>query len=457
MHPRHPTAAQERQWLDEVLHLHSLWRRGPPRNHPSPPPPPPRTHPAAAGLSQNPENKINKRKGRRRRRRKKEQSRPRRKEQQRQKKVSSPARDPPVVEEEWPCLPSPTSKPESSSWPNPVIGRKPLLLSADDQARADTVRVQESGVRASCEFFRKSSSSDDGDDDEEEEEEDAMEEDEDEEDDAESRAFRFFLGLFEKNRELRRYYEKNWEKGEFFCLVCRSTGMKVGKRFPNCVGLVQHSKSISKTKRRAAHRGFANAVCRVMGWDMERLPSIVLDLKDSLGQSLTKAEKPQERICEEASFDMSKQVAKEVGVNVESDKELGGFSPSRGVESLLEGQGMHKQSSSDMKEIVNTESNKQVLMSSSPLRDMEAFPEEDKHKEDPSNMREEVPKEVVNEEGNKEDLTSSSPTGNMDALPEEEKIHEDGSSDMNKEITKEIVDVETNKKDPLCSSPTKGM
>ncbi|KAH7657782.1 Armadillo-like helical-containing protein [Dioscorea alata] len=452
-HPRHPTAAQERQWLDEVLHLHSLWRRGPPRNHPPPPsssPPPPRSHPAGTAVSQNPENKINKRKGRRGRR-KKEQSRQRRKEdrhQKQQQKVSFPAPDPPVVEEEWPCLPSPTSEPEFANWPNPVIERKPLLLSADDQARADAVRVQESGISASCEFFRKSSSSDDGDDDDEveEDEKDVMEEDDDEEGDAEARAFRFFLGLFEKNGALRRYYEKNWEKGEFFCFVCRATGMKVGKRFLNCVGLVQHSKSISKTKRREAHRGFANAVCRVMGWDMERLPSIVLDLKDSLGQSLAKANKPQERICEGASFDMSKQVAEVTAVNVETEKEVVGSSPSRGIESLTEGQGMHEQSSSDIKEVVNTELNKQVPVSSSPLRDMEAFPEEGKHKDGPSKMTEEVPKEVVTKEGDQEDLTSSSPAGNMVALPEEEKIHEDGSSDMNKEITNEIVDVQTNKK-----------
>ncbi|XP_039143005.1 uncharacterized protein LOC120280295 isoform X2 [Dioscorea cayenensis subsp. rotundata] len=451
-HLRYPTAAQERQWLDEVLHLHSLWRRGPPRNHLSPPPPP-RSHLAVTAVSQNPENKINKRKGRR----KKEQSRQRRKEhqqhqqqqqQQQQQKVSPSAPDTLVVEEEWPCLPSPTSKPEFSNWPNPVTEkRKNLLLSADDQARADAVRVQESGIRTSCEFFSKSSSSDDGDDDDDdddEDEEDVMEEDEYEEDDAEARAFRFFLGLFEKDGALRRYYEKNWEKGEFFCFVCRATGMKVGKRFLNCVGLVQHSKSISKTKRREAHRGFANAVCRVMGWDMERLPSIVLDLKDSLGQSLAKADKFQERICEGASFDMSKQVAEVAAVTVETVKEVVGSSPSRGIESLIEGQGMHEQSSSDIKEVVNAESNKQVPVSSSPLRDMEAFPEEGKHKDGPSKMTEEVPKEVVTKEGDQEDLANSSPAGNMDALPEEEKIHENGSSDMNKEITNKIVDVQTN-------------
>lgn len=42
---------------------------------------------------------------------------------------------------------------------------------------------------------------------------------------------------------------------------------------------------------------------------------------------------------------------------------------------FMQGQGMHEQPSSDMKEVVNTELSKQVSVSSTPLRDMEGFPE----------------------------------------------------------------------------------
>ncbi|KAJ0964900.1 hypothetical protein J5N97_026038 [Dioscorea zingiberensis] len=438
MHPRYATASQERQRLDEVLHLHSLWRRGPPRN-----PSPPSRAPPAVALSVNRENRIRKKQEKRRKRK-----------QERKKKLQqqvSSSVHPPAAEDRWPCSPSPPSKPEPSNWPDPVLKKMPMLVSADEEARAAALQVQNSGVRASREFFRKSSSSDDDAD-----EEDEMEDDEDGEDDAESRAFRFFLGLFEKNEELRRYYERNFEKGEFCCLVCGAMG-KIGKRFPNCVGLVQHSKSISKTKRREAHRGFAKAVCRVMGWDMERLPSIVLDLKDSLGQLLAKADKSQEEgMHVEASSDVNKQVTKEAAVNVETDKEdLVGSSLIRIIESLPEGEGMHKEASSGMKEevteeVVNVEMNKEYPVSSSPIRDMEALPEDGMH-EGSSNIREDVAKEVVNVEGNKLDSMRSSPTENMEALPEE-KIQEEGSSDMREETIKEVFNVETNKEDPLNSS-----
>ncbi|KAJ0962887.1 hypothetical protein J5N97_028009 [Dioscorea zingiberensis] len=216
MHPRcYATASQERQKVDEVLDLHSLWRRGPPRNPSS------RAAALAAAIS------VNRKKRIRRWSEKREKWK-----QSRQKKPQQQQQD---------------------QWPDPVLKKKRRML-----VSAAALRMQHGGLRASREFFRKSSSSDE----------------------MEEGAFRFFLGLFEKNGELRTYYEGNSKKGEFCCLVCEGTGEKIGKRYPNCVGLVQHSSLISKTKRRDAHRGFANAVCRLMGWDMEMLPSIVLlDLK----------------------------------------------------------------------------------------------------------------------------------------------------------------------------------
>lgn len=105
---------------------------------------------------------------------------------------------------------------------------------------------------------------DDDDDDDEDEEEDV----------GESGNFEFFMGLFEKDGELRGFYEKNWEKGDFCCLVCGAIGEKIGKRYGNCVGLVQHANTVSKTRRRVAHRNFGRAVCRVLGWEIDKLPGV---------------------------------------------------------------------------------------------------------------------------------------------------------------------------------------
>ncbi|KAK3426948.1 hypothetical protein EUGRSUZ_F03268 [Eucalyptus grandis] len=48
-----------------------------------------------------------------------------------------------------------------------------------------------------------------------------------------------------------------------------------GRKFKNCSAVLQHSISISKTKKRRACRAFGLVICRVMGWDVERLPLIV--------------------------------------------------------------------------------------------------------------------------------------------------------------------------------------
>lgn len=114
------------------------------------------------------------------------------------------------------------------------------------------------------EFFGCNGDSDD----ESEDEDDVMEEDECDE-------YRFLMRVLMQDRGIRAYYEKNYEKGEFSCLVCGGSGEKIGKRFKDCVALVQHSVSIAKTKKRRAHRAYGLVICKVLGWDINRLPTIV--------------------------------------------------------------------------------------------------------------------------------------------------------------------------------------
>ncbi|KAI9085938.1 hypothetical protein K1719_032015 [Acacia pycnantha] len=168
----------------------------------------------------------------------------------------APTQDSAPVDSEWPPLEPP-----------PTQATRPL--SAEEKEILEVLQVQYKARRACQEFLFSSDYSDDGSDDDDEDDMD---------DDDELEEMRdFFLKLFGENNELRKYYEKCWERGEFRCLVCGVADNKnVGKRFLDCVSLVQHSMSISRTKNRRAHRAFGNAVCNVLGWDINRLPTIVI-------------------------------------------------------------------------------------------------------------------------------------------------------------------------------------
>lgn len=271
--------ALERRYTEEVLHLHSLWHHGPPRS----PNPNPTLRPASStAFKKEAKNK-----------KKSKSKRDKKKQLQQQQQVSAAASDqppanPPAKEIEWPCGPTPEKNDAPATWadlaPTPSGAQTRHPFSAEEQARAAADRAQQRGAKACKDFFSKKDGSDGG-----KEEEDSTDEDEA----AGERDFKFFLGLFESDVELREYYEKNWEKGDFSCLVCGAIGVKKWKRFGDCTGLIQHSNSISKTKRREAHRALARALCRVLGWDINRLPSIVLDSGNSLGQSLAKCTNPQ--------------------------------------------------------------------------------------------------------------------------------------------------------------------
>ncbi|XP_064953022.1 uncharacterized protein LOC135609505 isoform X1 [Musa acuminata AAA Group] len=284
MDPRRvPRADLERFRAEEVLYLHSLWRRGPPPNRNSNlgPSPGPALHPAPAAF---------KKKSKQEKRGKKEKAAAARTD-------SGP---------EWPSIPAPDTNAVPTTWGDlapPQAAATSMPVSAEDQARVAAAQAQHNGLKASQDFF---SEEDDSDEDEEDEEDD-MEEN----DGAKMGPFRFFTELFVKDGELREYYEKNYEKGEFSCFACAGIGSKRVRRFRNCMGLVQHAKSTSKAKRRGAHRALAKAVCQVLGWDIKRLPSFVLDTAVSLGRSLSDAGKTQ----------MQDDVQKDV---IENEEELPG-------------------------------------------------------------------------------------------------------------------------------------
>ncbi|KAL3736131.1 hypothetical protein ACJRO7_025132 [Eucalyptus globulus] len=112
----------------------------------------------------------------------------------------------------------------------------------------------------------------------------------------ESEGYKFLLDVFVKDRELREYYERNHESGDFWCFVCGAQRSR--RKFKNCYGVLQHSISISKTKKRRAHRAFGLVICRVMGWDVERLPLIVATGKP-VSHSLVGPSLSQQTVSEE--------------------------------------------------------------------------------------------------------------------------------------------------------------
>ncbi|KAG6790392.1 hypothetical protein POTOM_006545 [Populus tomentosa] len=81
----------------------------------------------------------------------------------------------------------------------------------------------------------------------------------------ESEEFKFLLSLLVENQEMRDIYEKNTKSGDFYYLVCGGIGEKVGKLYRGCASLVQHARTISKTKRKGAHKAFGHLICKVLG------------------------------------------------------------------------------------------------------------------------------------------------------------------------------------------------
>ncbi|KAG5091411.1 hypothetical protein JHK82_050189 [Glycine max] len=154
-------------------------------------------------------------------------------------------------------------------------------LSAEEKAIVAMLQLQHRALEACQKFLVGDAGSDSDEDDEEAEDDELLHNDS-----KESEEYKFFEKVFAEDGDLRRYYENNHKEGDFYCLVCGGIGNKVWKRFKDCIGLIQHSTAILRTRRKQAHRAYAQVICKVIGWDIDQMPAIVLkDLDSSLAGS----------------------------------------------------------------------------------------------------------------------------------------------------------------------------
>ncbi|XP_058751828.1 uncharacterized protein LOC131624916 [Vicia villosa] len=175
-------------------------------------------------------------------------------------------------------------KPDSLEWRGPQSSDSPQIgwpepkprsdppppLQPQEKERLSAVQAQNKACIALKEFLSGSGSGD--------EEDDNEEDHDDDDDDSDARLVEFeefFIRVFIEDNELLEYYQRCFENGEFCCLVC-GAGKKSGKKYKDCIGLVQHSISILRTANKKAHRAFGQAVCKVLGWDIHRLPTIAI-------------------------------------------------------------------------------------------------------------------------------------------------------------------------------------
>ncbi|KAG6395575.1 hypothetical protein SASPL_141698 [Salvia splendens] len=241
----------EQRLRDEVLFLHSLWHQGPPTTTPTPTPY--HLHPSKSTHFK-------------RNRAKTRNTLP----------IPTPSRG-----LEWPC---PASPPPATTWPTAPAPtpNPPPPLSSEEQLKLAAKRALHHALKAVRESLISSNNGpDDSDSDEIESSDD------DDGEPMDGNCGREGYSVFSKVLEdatLKEYYAKNFVLGEFSCLVCGAVGGKnSGKKFKGCLPLLQHSISIEKTKRRGAHRAFAQAVCEVLGWDIHRLPEIGSKLSEKSG------------------------------------------------------------------------------------------------------------------------------------------------------------------------------
>ncbi|KAK9074173.1 hypothetical protein SSX86_006770 [Deinandra increscens subsp. villosa] len=234
---------------NEVIYLHSLWHLGP---HP----------PSTPTVNLPPFNPT------------------RFKKPKKKTPKFTPKKTPNFSGREWPVNPPPADPPLTpSGWPELKLKPNPQptrLPTPEELQKHNWNQVQQKALKAAKEFY----SNEDSDENEDDMSEDSDNDNDNEEDDKE---YDFFWKLINGDEEFKNYYVKHCGGGgEFSCLVCGGANEKQGKRYKDCIGLVQHSVSIAKTKRVRSHRAYGRAVCKVLGWDIDRLPaSIVTDHKCS--------------------------------------------------------------------------------------------------------------------------------------------------------------------------------
>ncbi|GER53211.1 hypothetical protein STAS_30719 [Striga asiatica] len=238
----------EQRLREEVIYLHYLWHQGPPR--------------AAAAQSSLHHHHLQP-----------QQPTQFQRERNQEKKSSThqPSNSSPGPE--W-AVPDPPPQPPSDAWPNQgaKLDRQPLTLTSEEQLKLAGKNAHQRALKLVTEFFRYRDADDDSDSigSVTEWDEDLLDGDDGREE------YSFFYKVFKEDTELREYYEKNFVRGEFGCLVCGALGgKKTGKKYKGCLALVQHSTNIAKTKKKTAHRAFGLAVCKVLSWDITELSSIV--------------------------------------------------------------------------------------------------------------------------------------------------------------------------------------
>lgn len=228
-------------------------------------------------------------------------------------------RQPPISSSEWksktPVNNSPLGVSERSAF-KPRLPSQAGSVSAEQQAESASKPLQLKATKACQEFLASRSGSGSGESNKEDEEEDPSEEsdecdseneeedpsedggdeeedpsedgNDEEEDPSEDRDDEDgFVKLFMEDSELRDFYVKNYEDGEFCCLVCGGIEEMLPKSFRGCVALVQHSIATSTMNKKLAHRAYGQAICQILGWDFNIFPSII-SIGESLGQTLSK-------------------------------------------------------------------------------------------------------------------------------------------------------------------------
>ncbi|CAM8900903.1 unnamed protein product [Rhodiola kirilowii] len=266
----------EQRLRDEVRFLHSLWRRGPPNTTPLIIPS--ETLYIATGSEQPTRKKSGAGKKQKRKKKMMMMTQMDDENEEKRKKVSDLG---------WTCMePRVEAEESGTEWPAfKAKSDQAVDLTLEEKATMSARKVQQRGVEASRMFFARNT--DVGSDGEFESEDESENEDEDE---SESEEFKFFRKLFEEDEGLRGYYEKNWIDGEFSCLVCRGNGEKVTKKFKNCVAVVQHSVTISRTHKKRAHRAYGEVICNLLKWDINKLPADALPVGDQGGEKLVESE-----------------------------------------------------------------------------------------------------------------------------------------------------------------------
>lgn len=283
----------EQGQIDEVLYLHSLFKQGPPPGRRRPRPE--NAAPSEEGKS-NKQAKIEtvteKKKNKKKSKAKKKPERKEKKQPQQPSAEETPeepgkSQEPENDNKNWIAVSEwDTNNPgEIQNWNSPLSRTVAEPLTEEEQLRFANINLQHRAVRAFKEFLTRGREGESSEEDDEDNEEEAEVEDEEGQSLAdpsvesggaigkEADAQKFFLKLFEEDQELRQLYEQNCNCGVFECLVCAAVGAKIGKRFPDCVSLIQHAMKILKTKKKAAHRGYGRSICCLLGWNADRLPS----------------------------------------------------------------------------------------------------------------------------------------------------------------------------------------